>query len=344
MRTQNFLHGGINLNNSRKAKVDISYNGKNITSHINQYVSSVTYTDVASGSSDTISLNLIDREKKWIGCWMPSKNDTIEVKIYLHNWDEPGTKTVFKCGTFTIDDLSFSGRPLVAKIGAAASPQSQSFNVTKRTKTWEKVSLKEIAKTVAERSKLTLYFDADNVSIKKIEQNKEEDCKFLYSLCETYGLAMKVYNKKLIIYDEEKYERKSTIATIKESESEVISWSYNTTLTGTYTGARVSYSDPVTDKTEIVNIGSGDRILDVNVSASDKADAEKKGKAKLRAENKKATTMSISLFGNFKITASSCVKLEEFRQLSGKYFVTQVKHRVDSSERTTTDLELRLIE
>lgn len=332
------------MNNSRKAKVDIFYNGKNITSHINPYISSMTYTDVASGSSDTLSLQLIDREKKWMGGWLPSKNDTIEANIYLHNWDTPSTKKVFKCGTFTIDDLSFSGRPLVAKVEAAASPQSQSFNVTKRTKTWEKVSIKEIAKTIAERSKLTLYFDADNVSVAKIEQNKEEDCKFLYSLCETYGLAMKVYNKKLIIYDEEKYEKKSAIATIKENDSEVISWSYNTTLTGTYTGARVSYSDPETDKTEVVKIGSGNRILDVNVTASSKVDAEKKGKAKLRAENKKATTMSISIFGNFKIIASSCVKLEEFRQLNGKYFVTQVKHRVDASERTTTDLELRLIE
>lgn len=332
------------MNNSRKAKVDIFYNGKNITSHINPYISSMTYTDVASGSSDTLSLQLFDREKKWMGGWLPSKNDTIEASIILYNWDTPNTKKVLKCGTFTIDDLSFSGRPLVAKIEAAAIPQSQSFNVTKRTKTWEKVGIKEIAKTIAERSKLTLYFDADDVFVAKIEQNKEEDCKFLYSLCETYGLAMKVYNKKLIIYDEEKYEKKSAIATIKENDSEVIDWRYITTLTGTYTGARVSYSDPETDKTEVVKIGSGNRILDVNVTASSKADAEKKGKAKLRAENKKATTMSISLFGNFKIIAGSCVKLEEFRQLNGKYFVTQVKHRVDASERTTSDLELRLIE
>lgn len=329
--------------NSRKAEISVKYEGKNITQQIKKYIKSLTYTDIASGSSDTLALELIDRDKKWMGAWHPSTGDTIEAVIYLHNWDKPASKKTFRCGTFTVDELSYSGRPLMCKLGAAASPQSQNFNATKRTKTWEKVTLKEIARTIASRSGLALYYDAENISIAKIEQSKEEDCKFLYGICEDYGLAMKVYNGKLIIFDEETYEKKAPVATIKETDDCVISWDYSATMTGTYTGARVSYTDPDSDETEIVKIGSGNRILDINITAFSRADAEKKGKAKLKAENKKATTMSLSLMGKFNITASCCVKLEEFRHLNGKYYVEQVKHKLDSS-RTTTELELRLVE
>lgn len=331
------------MSSSRKAKISVHYKGKNITSQISPYIKGLSYTDVASGASDSLSLKLIDRDKKWMGDWHPSKGDAISAIIYLHNWDKPGTKKTFNCGTFTVDDLDYGGRPLYCNIGATSIPQHEAFHSSTRSKTWKKVTLHEVAKEIASRSGMKLYYEAEEISIASIEQSKQKDSEFLYSLCNDYGLAMKVFSNKLIIFNEETYEKKAPVVTIKESEVDD-GWAYNTSLSGTYTGVKVSYTEPKSSKTHTVKIGSGSRILDVNVSASSAVDAEKKGKAKLREENKKATTMSFSIRANPKICSTSCIRLEEFRHLNGKYYVDKVKHDLNSDSKYDMKLNVHLVE
>lgn len=329
------------MSEPRRARLSVTYEGKDITEQISLYIKSFVYTDVASGASDSVTIDLLDRDKKWMGVWHPSKSDGINVKIYLYNWNKQGTKTHFNCGHFTVDDLSYSGRPLECILGATSLPWHECFNSTKRTKTWKKVTIEEIAKEVASRSNLKLYYDAAKITIASIEQNRQEDCKFLYSVCEDYGLAMKIFSNKIVIFNEDAYERKKPVKTF--SENDVLKWSYNTSIAGTYTGARVSYTSPKSSKTNIVKIGSGNRILDVNVSAASGADAELKGKARLNLENKKSTTMSVSIYPDHNIVASSCVKFVDFMHLSGVYYVDKVKHKIDANSNYTMDLELHYV-
>lgn len=330
------------MSKPRKARVSVNYAGKNITQQIKSFIKSFTYNDVASGESDSISLELSDIDKKWMGAWLPSKGDRINAKTILYNWDADDTEKVFKCGDFLLDDLSFSGRPLACNIGAVSIPRNEAFNNQQRTKTWEKVTIEEIAKEIAKRANISLYYEASTISIGSIEQNNQTDCKFLYSICQDYGLAMKVYSNKICIFNEESYEKKKAVATI--SEDKMISWSYNTTITGTYTGATISYTDPTDDKERTVKIGSGSRILEINVSADSTADAEKKGIAKLNNENKKATTMTVTIKANTKIVASCNVQISGLGKLDGKYYVDKVRHRLSGSSSYNMTLTLRLVQ
>ena len=50
----------------RKATASVSYNGKRIDTKLAEYLQSFSYTDVASGESDSLSLNINDRDRKWI--------------------------------------------------------------------------------------------------------------------------------------------------------------------------------------------------------------------------------------------------------------------------------------
>ena len=52
----------------RKATASVSYNGKRIDTKLAEYLQSFSYTDVASGESDSLSLNINDRDRKWIKC------------------------------------------------------------------------------------------------------------------------------------------------------------------------------------------------------------------------------------------------------------------------------------
>ena len=51
----------------RKAAVSLVYNGANATGQIAPYLASFQYTDIASDSSDSINIEINDRDHMWIG-------------------------------------------------------------------------------------------------------------------------------------------------------------------------------------------------------------------------------------------------------------------------------------
>lgn len=328
------------MSNPRKATASIQYNGVNITTKLAEYLKSFTYTDVASGESDSISISLADKDKKWINAWFPSLGDIIIPKILTYNWLKDGDKKTFKCGSFTIDQCDFSGRPLNATIGALSIPATESFKTTERNKTWTNITIEAIAKEIAQRAGISLSYDAPTVLISQIEQSGQTDSDFLYSLCQTYGLAMKVYYNKLVIFDEASYENKKSVATIYESDMKT--WSYKSSLTRSYTGAEITYLDPDSSDEINVKVGSGSRILRLNEKADGIKDAQLKALAKVNNANKKMFTMKITMMANPKVVASSNIDIKGLGKLDGKYYVDSVTHSVGSTY--TMSLYLRRIQ
>ena len=109
------------------------------------------------------------------------------------------------------------------------------------------------------------------------------------------------------------------------------SWTYNTTLQGSYTGAKLSYSDPTTDDTITVQVGTAGRMYEFNAQADSKYDAELQATAKLNQANKSITTMEIKIMANTAIVASSVVEITGLGKINGKYYVDKVKHSISDS-------------
>ena len=162
----------------RKAKASVSYNGKNIDTKLAEYLQTFSYTDIASGESDSISLVINDRDRKWIKAWFPSKGDTMSANIKMENWSKENDDQTLKCGSFVIDDFSFSGTPIRLKLEAVALPASSSFKETQRTKTYENTTLENIGKQIAKRAGVKLYYEASKVSIEKVQQIEKDHCSF----------------------------------------------------------------------------------------------------------------------------------------------------------------------
>lgn len=329
------------MSNPRKAGLEVIYNGKNISSKVTEFVKSFSYDDVASGESDAISLSFHDRSGKWTTSWFPEKGDKLSANITTENWKKDGDKEIFKCGSFILDDLSFGGPPIEMTIGAVSIPATEPFKVTKRTKTWKNITIKGIAQEVASRSKVSLSYSGSSVSIKEIEQNDVTDCEFLYQLCEDYGLAMKVYANKIVIFDEAIYENKNSVATIDYADMQ--EFSFNTTVTGTYTGAEMAYTDAKTENEIKVRVGSGSRIMQINEKAEGEADAELKACAKVNAANKQMTTLNFTIMANQKIIATSNVTITGMGRMNGKYAVDKVTHKLVDGKYTMT-LQVRMIQ
>lgn len=325
------------MSNARKSVPSLSFNGKNVTTTLKDYLESVTYTDVASGSSDSIDIALHNIGMKWLGAWYPKKGDKIKGSITFKDWDAAGKDLKLSCGTFVLDSIKFNGGPLAAKFGALAIPASESFKTTDRTKTWKKVTVKKIATDIAKRYKLKLSYSGPSITINAIEQSEKPDSAFLYEICGKYGLSMKVYNSKIVIYDQTAQEKKKAVTTLTRQSFVDDEWDYEDALEGTYTGARISYKSGKNNKEISVYLGlkkekaSGSRVLKINETADDVTDAYYKAAAAVNQSNEKATIISGSIWPNPKVCAGVCVTISGMGKMNGKYFVDKSTMEVSES-------------
>lgn len=314
----------------RRTTISVTYNGKNISARLEEYLAAFSYQDEASGSGDDISLVINDRDRKWIGPWFPEKGDILGAEILLENWTGENDIKKISCGAFTIDEVGFSGFPVKLTLKAIAIPAATSFRERERSKTWENTTLENIARTIAERYGIGLYYETAGTTILRIEQSDQDDCSFLNEIVTRYGFSLKIYKNKIVIFDEAVYEKRKSVATLTPENVEP-NWNWKTRLEKTYTGARYEYTDRDAGLLYTVDIGSGDRILKVTDSSMSLAEARAITLARINDSNKNDTSMSLILtLANPKIVATSCVDISGFGNLDGKYYVQKVSWEVSS--------------
>lgn len=327
--------------NTRRASVDVTWNGVSATEKLRSDVTGFTYKDPASGEADSLDITVHDRSRKWIGPWLPQKGDTLSASIQVSDWTSQGDNRRFYCGYFILDDFSFSGPPVSGSISAVSVPADSSFRETQRSKTWEEATIKEIAEEVASRAGVSLQWDVEEEFVLQcVEQSNQTDCEFLMQLCEEYGYCMKVYAWKIVIFDREAYKAKAAVRSYQAGELQ--SWNWKTTMAGTYTGGEYTYTDPQTEEEIVVKVGKGPRILKQSGKADSKADAERKIKAAVANANHGATTLSATIMGDPGRVASQCVEVLGLGKLSGKYYIDSITSKVGGG--FTQDLEMSLVE
>lgn len=325
------------MSRARRASISVTYEHVDITDEVAGSVETLTYTDIASGKSDSLSLSLQDRDRKWMGSWAPQKGDHLSANMMFQDWDGEGDSWGIYCGYFEVDDIEMSGPPPACTIGAVSIPRSTAFNEEERTKNWEDVTVKEIAEEIAARAGISLYYEAEEIPIKSMEQDKQTDCKFLYSVCEKYGLAMKIFAEKIVIFDEAVYEAAAPVANLKYED--FAKYNYKSTLEGTYTGAKIAYSDPGTGEDHIVTVGGGDRIKEINEEADSAADAQKKAVAALNNANKNDTKFSGTVKARRELLASRCVSISGFGVPDGIYYLDKVVTKISGSGASQQSIE-----
>lgn len=331
--------------NGRRAVPSLKFNGKNVDTSLAPYLKSVTYTDVACGDSDTVSISLQNIDMKWLKGWYPVKGDKISASIALKDWDKEGEDKKLACGSFILDDISFKGGPLEATFSGIAIPAKDSFKTRERTKTWKDVTVSQIGSEISGRYGLAFQYDAPAIRIKALEQSEKTDSAFLYEVAKTYGLAMKVYRSKIIMFDKGRYEGKKAVTKITRESFIDDGWEYNDTLEGTYTGARISYKNGKNNDEISLYVGlgpenaKGSRILKINETADDAGDARLKAAARVNEANEKTTTLTGTIWAKPKIAAGVTVNVQGLARADGKYFVDKVSTEVSDSG-TTMGVEM----
>lgn len=339
---------------ARKTSALILYNGKNISSSLVPYLKSLTVTDNIGGMADDLQITLEDRKALWQGSWLPEMGATLDVSIICENWPElPGT--IYRLGLFEIDEITSSGPPSEVQIKAVSVPDDNKLRGVERTRSWEKAELKRIANDIAAGAALTLAYEPDyNPIIDRAEQSEESDLNFLYKILQDHGLALKIFDKQLVIFDEADYEAAEPTSIIYKPRQAgdtgtafeikaVKSYSLKSKLRDIYKACHVKYQDGKSkQKIEATftdpQKASG-KTLEVNEQAKTQGEAERLAKKRLRAKNCQEVTGSFSLLGNPLLLAANTIALNGFGAYDATYIITRATHSIGSG--FTTDIEIR---
>lgn len=326
---------------ARRSFVKIKYNNKDVSTDLAPYLEAFTFTDNSDSQVDDIAITVDDINGQWANGWYPDKGDTIETSIVVENWTKEGDNRNLLCGTFEIDDLTLSGMPRRVEIKALSTPDN-GIKAERRTKVWEKVTLQQIAKDIAAKAGLTLFYDAAKVDLDRREQFDTSDLSFLRELCKESSFSVKVTDKQLIIFDEVAYESKPAAFTIKYSD-DIGSFRFNSKSTEVYSSAEVVYHSPKSKGDHnyiyhITGVKRGKRLV-IHQRASSKAEAEKIAKAELHKANKHEVTADLTVPGDPKYQAAINVNLVGFgTAFDGKYFVRKCIHNLTGGY--SVDMEL----
>ena len=238
---------------ARRAAVEVSFAGVNITRSIRPYLLSLTYTDNEEDETDDLQIRLQDREAIWTESWLDelikataASRMKIDAVIATRNWNGDGGDVVLPCGVFELDSVSAEGPPSTVTIKATALPFSASIRQTKKNRVWEAYYLSGIANQMCSEAGMTcMYLSDDDPYFEREEQVKTSDIAFLSELCHNSGISLKVTNNIVVLFDQRDYESRPEVMTITRGDGSYTRHSIGTSAAETqYASCRVSYVDP----------------------------------------------------------------------------------------------------
>lgn len=330
--------------NARRIGVKIFADGEDVTANLSQFLKSITYVDNAGGSADTAEIELEDRSRRFIGDWLPRRGLTVSITLTRDNWRGDGLIDTLPLGNFELDEMTLNYPPSTARIKLNSISQNSGLRQKNESKAWEDVTLRQIANDVASKAGVKLVYEApENPTIKRAEQSEISALAFLEKLCNDNGLALKVSDGTLIIFDETELEAQEPVARFVRDASIITKFSATATLQEIYKSCEVTYRHG--QKSETIK-GSFDdsgksegKVLKINQRVETQAEAEKLAKKSLRDKNKKEVQIRLSTVGDFRLLSGNVVELAEHGMFSGRYLIEKSTHKVGNGY--TCDLELR---
>lgn len=204
-------------------------------------------------------------------------------------------------------------------------------------------AIKRIGESIAGRYGLGFTYDADDYDIECDEQDGT-DSSYYNTLCKNYGLILKVYAKRLWVYDRERYKGKRAVQDFDRTNIIPGSLSYNTTLSGTYTGGYFTYTDADKDLDIVCSVGGGNHTKNVNRRATSVFDASVQLCAEINNANHGRVKLKFSVMGNWGVSAGNNLRLTGYGDglnggINGKYFVDKVTHKYTKSGGFVTSFE-----
>lgn len=329
---------------ARRVELKALYDGQDISQDISSFVKSFSVREVIGGEADSADITLQDREELWVSSWFPDRGSTMELSIITYDWNSEGDYEELPMGKFEIDEIENSCPPNMVKIKLVSIPNNAEIRSKEKSRSWEKTKLSVIAKDIADNANMELFYDtAEDPVLDRVEQSEQTDLSLLLKLCKDAGLALKVTDGRIAIFDIAEFEKKDPVTVLIKGQSDILSFQGKSTIHEIYRACHVKYKQG--QKNELIEYTYTDpnkeqgMTLEVNEKVSTVEEAEKLAKKKLRAKNQEEVKVSMKVVGNISLLAGLTVQLQGFHIYDGKYIISNSTHAIGNGY--TTSIELK---
>jgi phage protein D len=320
----------------------VIYEGRDITANVTPALIELEYSDYMEGESDHVSLELEDAERRWQSAWYPQFGDTVNVQLGYA--DAP----LLPCGNFEVDEVELGGPPDTIRIKALAAGIKRSVR-TRNGRAYEDATLGDIAKTIAQRNKLTLAGQIEPIKIARVTQVYETDLTFLKRVAEAYGYSFSVRGKTLCFFKRSELKAAEPALVIRRQDVE--SFRFRDKVCGVVTACTAAYHNPQTKALQKATVKDPDARgnahsadeLKLNAKAENDSQARLQAAAALDRANEDQTGGSLSLPGEVRLMSGRNVQLEGFGAMDGKYTITRAQHRISRASGYGTDIEVKRV-
>lgn len=319
--------------------IKLTYNSKDITKRIQQYLIDLTYIDRTEVESDEIEIILDDAEGKWYNAWYPDQGAKLDLEIGYEG------EALLPCGNFEVDQVEtiWNGGGRSVSIKALSVVMSKPLR-TKREYAYEHTTLKKLAETVASRSRLTVSGKIESIQIERETQFEETDLAFLRRVSMEYNYIFSVKSGKLVFQKLADLQKKASVMTI--SAQDVSNLHIIDTTGRTFRVATQRHFDPykgrsIAYKTDANgNEISQDEEVDEDY-VENKQQAELKAKARIAKITDSQVRISLGISrGTTKLLAGNNIDLKGFGKRSGKYAIESSTHTITPDGGYSTQVEL----
>lgn len=366
----------VNLT-AKRASWRVKVKGVDITALVKANLISIDIKDNEEDEADDLQIKVADRDGIWLQKWLNetvqkgAKTKGLQFDIWIGIRNSAGKVIQQKSGNFVLDSMKHCGPPAVTTIKCTSLDFKGGIRTEKRDKAWENYTVKGIAKEIAKKAKLKLvYLAKKNPKKERREQEDETDIAFLVRILRGLGMAIKITDGKMVIFERGQYDSQSAIGTVKYQDGQYTKWECSTTSgETTYDICTVEYTDPKTGKV-IKGVyktdawqEEEDRVTKANKDKKEGDEKETAEHTELKIRNQKVAsiaaanelaevslnlknsferTVTLTFPGNPALMAGLPINLKKFGYWTGKYMMSEVTHSISNSG-YTTKVKLRFI-
>lgn len=312
-------------------------NGQNITPKLNGRLIDLTLDESPGDEADTLSITLTDHDGL---LEIPPKGAELQLAI---GWK--GRPLVEK-GLFIVDQASYSWAPNILNITARSADMRNGLP-TRRTRSWDQVTIADIVNTIASQNDLEPVISA-NLSQKLVEhldQTDESDLNLLTRLGERYDAIAAVKAGRLLFTPRgaATTANGNALPQITITPQEGDSGTYRETDREGYSGVVAFWNNVDEGAQEQVLAGTEERVKRLRGTCANKSEANAAANAELKRLNRGEAELSTTLAtGRPDVGPEYRLRAEGFKpQINGReWVVTRATHSLsDSGLVTSLDAE-----
>lgn len=330
---------------------ELFYGQTKITQDVKPYLLELTYTDGLVGQSDELSVTFEDRDFKWINGWFPTQGDELSLSLGYQGMG------LVNLGVFEIDEIEF----FYGSGGSVVSIKALSTGLSKASRTlipkaYEKTTLANIVRMVADKLKLSVTGKIRHIEIDRVTQYQERDVEFLTRLAKEYHHSFKIVGKTLVFTTMDSLQEQAAVMVLDLSQTLSIRLKdriKDTAKSVEVTGFNPKSKKAIKAKKDSTNKRKGKTTkaskepkrtdtLKIITRGESQAQIDAKATSAVNAQDDEQQAGNIIVIGNPKLLAGNTLMLQGFGVFSGKYLIKSARHTFNRMG-YTTEIEIRMM-